>query len=168
MDSGSKALEVSGLMEDQDISSPASTDKNQIEVNLVITDYCMPGMTGYDLLKKIKPPPLIFFLLNLKDGNALVCTDDRCLEGGAEEFFLKPIQVSDMIRLRLYMLKGRLKEQQQSQQQENNITTGSSSSNSNNNNNINKRKAMDGGLSPEKRRLRFSGNSLALVSYEEI
>lgn len=24
------------------------------KVNLVITDYCMPGMTGYDLLKKIK------------------------------------------------------------------------------------------------------------------
>jgi two-component response regulator ARR-A family len=23
-------------------------------VNLIITDYCMPGMTGYDLLKKIK------------------------------------------------------------------------------------------------------------------
>ena len=23
-------------------------------MNLVITDYCMPGMTGYDLLKKIK------------------------------------------------------------------------------------------------------------------
>ncbi|CAL9154338.1 unnamed protein product [Musa hybrid cultivar] len=54
MDSGSKALEVLGLMEDQDISSPASTYKNQIEVNLVITDCCMPGMTGYDLLKKIK------------------------------------------------------------------------------------------------------------------
>ena len=26
----------------------------EVEVNLIITDYCMPGMTGYDLLKKIK------------------------------------------------------------------------------------------------------------------
>lgn len=26
----------------------------ELEVNLIITDYCMPGMTGYDLLKKIK------------------------------------------------------------------------------------------------------------------
>ncbi|CAL9108310.1 unnamed protein product [Musa textilis] len=166
VDSGSKALQVLGLMEGQDISSPASTDKNQIEVNLVITDYCMPGMTGYDLLKKIKGSS------NLKDIPVVIMSSEnvpsrinRCLEGGAEEFFLKPIQVSDMIRLRLFMLKGRLKEQQQSQQQENNITTGGSSSNSNN---INKRKAMDEGLSPEKRRPRFSGNGLALVSYEEI
>jgi len=30
-------------------------DGNQdVAVNLIITDYCMPGMTGYDLLKKIK------------------------------------------------------------------------------------------------------------------
>jgi len=25
-----------------------------VDVNLIITDYCMPGMTGYDLLRKIK------------------------------------------------------------------------------------------------------------------
>lgn len=24
------------------------------KVNLIITDYCMPGMTGYELLKKVK------------------------------------------------------------------------------------------------------------------
>lgn len=37
------------------------------KVNLIITDYCMPGMTGYELLKKIKvtkphPPLLIMYL----------------------------------------------------------------------------------------------------------
>lgn len=26
----------------------------EVEVNMIITDYCMPGMTGYDLLRKIK------------------------------------------------------------------------------------------------------------------
>ncbi|KVH71664.1 CheY-like superfamily [Cynara cardunculus var. scolymus] len=26
----------------------------EVEVNLIIIDYCMPGMTGYDLLKKVK------------------------------------------------------------------------------------------------------------------
>lgn len=25
-----------------------------VEVNLIITDYSMPGMTGYDLLRKVK------------------------------------------------------------------------------------------------------------------
>jgi len=29
-------------------------DNQDVAVNLIITDYCMPGMTGYDLLKKIK------------------------------------------------------------------------------------------------------------------
>jgi two-component response regulator ARR-A family len=29
-------------------------DEQDVAVNLIITDYCMPGMTGYDLLKKIK------------------------------------------------------------------------------------------------------------------
>ncbi|CAN6444052.1 unnamed protein product [Victoria cruziana] len=40
-DSGTKALEYLGV-------------NHEIEVNLIITDYCMPGMTGYDLLKQIK------------------------------------------------------------------------------------------------------------------
>lgn len=31
----------------------------------------------------------------------------RCLEEGAEEFFLKPVQLSDVNKLRPHMLKGR-------------------------------------------------------------
>ena len=31
-------------------------------MNLIITDYCMPGMTGYDLLKKLKVI-FVFFLV---------------------------------------------------------------------------------------------------------
>jgi two-component response regulator (ARR-A family) len=26
----------------------------EVGVNLIITDYCMPGMTGYDLLRRVK------------------------------------------------------------------------------------------------------------------
>lgn len=45
VDSGTKALEFLGLN---------NNDHRDVEVNLIITDYCMPGMTGYDLLRKIK------------------------------------------------------------------------------------------------------------------
>ncbi|VFQ79927.1 unnamed protein product [Cuscuta campestris] len=38
VDSGTKALRV----------------VEEVEVNLIITDYTMPGMTGYDLLREIK------------------------------------------------------------------------------------------------------------------
>lgn len=29
----------------------------EVKVNLIITDYCMPGMTGYDLLTRVKVNP---------------------------------------------------------------------------------------------------------------
>jgi len=35
-----------------------------VDVNLIITDYCMPGMTGYDLLRKIKVRLLGYFSKN--------------------------------------------------------------------------------------------------------
>ncbi|PNX62452.1 two-component response regulator ARR9-like protein, partial [Trifolium pratense] len=58
VDSGTKALKFLGLVEDEvrnekPTSNATETDQ-VVEVNLIITDYCMPGMTGYDLLRKIK------------------------------------------------------------------------------------------------------------------
>ncbi|WOK99093.1 two-component response regulator ORR9-like [Canna indica] len=179
VDSGSKALELLGFREG--ISSPSTPDKNEIEVNLVITDYCMPGMTGYDLLKKIKESS------SLKDIPVVIMSSEnvpsrinRCLEGGAEEFFLKPIQLSDMVKLRPYLQKGKLKDQQpslhQEQEQENNSSSSNSSSSSTDNNGSkNKRKAMDDDddtdddrVLPEKTRPRLSTSNFTLVSYEEI
>lgn len=84
VDSGSKALEFLGLRESNDPNSLETHQvlfffivhlvlfkiynhllvflnvllvfgfKQEVEINLIITDYCMPGMTGYDLLKKVK------------------------------------------------------------------------------------------------------------------
>ncbi|CAD5181402.1 unnamed protein product [Musa acuminata subsp. malaccensis] len=151
VDSGSRALEVLGLSEDLTSSAAVSPAHNEIEVNLVITDYCMPGMTGYDLLKKIKGSS------SLKDIPVVIMSSEnvpsrinRCLEGGAEEFFLKPVQLSDMKRLRPHILKGKSKEQQLQQEEETSNTSISS----------NKRKARDEELSPERRRPRLSNNSL--------
>lgn len=162
VESGSKALELLGLREDQGSTPSVSPNQHEIEVNLVITDYCMPGMTGYDLLKKIKGSS------SLKDIPVVIMSSEnvpsrisRCLEGGAEEFFLKPVQLSDMKRLRPHILKGKsnCKEQQGQQQENNNNINNDSSSN----NSSLKRKAMDEGLSPERRRQRFSNGSLTVV-----
>lgn len=72
VDSGSKALELLGLngggddeeeeeeeeeggLSDEAEDAPSvSSNCREMEVNLIITDYFMPGMTGYDLLRKIK------------------------------------------------------------------------------------------------------------------
>ncbi|KAH7667127.1 two-component response regulator ARR-A family protein [Dioscorea alata] len=138
VESGNKALEFLGLHDEQR-ESPSVSPNNEIEVNLIITDYCMPGMTGYDLLKKVKESS------SLKDIPVVIMSSEnvpsrinRCLEEGAEEFFLKPVQLSDMKRLRPHILKGKMKEPQQQQQQQNNknknLNNNSNNNNSKNNN----------------------------------
>ncbi|XP_020239172.1 two-component response regulator ARR6 [Cajanus cajan] len=49
VESGSMALQYMGLDGDK-----SSIGFDGVEVNLIMTDYSMPGMTGYELLKKIK------------------------------------------------------------------------------------------------------------------
>lgn len=114
VDSGTKALKFLGLVEDEvrnekPHSIAAETDQ-VVEVNLIITDYCMPGMTGYDLLRKIKESN------SLKDIPVVIMSSEnvpsrinRCLEEGAEEFFLKPVQQSDVNKLKPHLLKTKVK-----------------------------------------------------------
>ncbi|PON98838.1 Two-component response regulator [Trema orientale] len=104
VDSGSKALEFLGLHDDDD------DDEAVIPISLIMTDYSMPGMTGYDLLRKIKKSK------SVKDVPVVIMSSenvpsrvDRCLEEGAEEFFMKPVQLSDVRKLKPHMLKGRAK-----------------------------------------------------------
>nr|XP_043610260.1 two-component response regulator ORR9-like [Erigeron canadensis] len=115
VDSGSKALEFLGFHDDQEMSTNEtclSPNINQeVEVNLIITDYCMPGMTGYDLLKKVKKSS------SLKDIPVVIMSSEnvpsrisRCLEEGAEEFFLKPVKISDVHKLKPHMMKTKVKE----------------------------------------------------------
>uniref|UniRef100_A0A7N0VFS1 Response regulatory domain-containing protein n=1 Tax=Kalanchoe fedtschenkoi TaxID=63787 RepID=A0A7N0VFS1_KALFE len=110
VDSGSKALEFLGLNE-CDSSSPSSpstspNNHHDVEVSLVITDYCMPGMTGYDLLKKIKESSLLKNIpVVIMSSENVPARITRCLEEGAEEFFLKPMKLSDVSRLKPHMMK---------------------------------------------------------------
>ncbi|XP_020584612.1 two-component response regulator ORR2-like isoform X2 [Phalaenopsis equestris] len=50
VDNGKKAMDVLGLHEVE--SEPTAINVQSIDI--VLTDYCMPGMTGYDLLKAVK------------------------------------------------------------------------------------------------------------------
>ncbi|XP_030487807.1 two-component response regulator ORR4 [Cannabis sativa] len=122
VDSGTKALEFLGLNtiqeeeENEEVTNfpsfSSTTDHDDhdhdiMEVNLIITDYFMPGMTGYDLLKKVKESK------SLRDIPVVIMSSEnepsrinRCLEDGAEEFFLKPVQLSDVKKLRSHLVKG--------------------------------------------------------------
>ncbi|RLN28861.1 hypothetical protein C2845_PM05G05870 [Panicum miliaceum] len=134
VDSGSKALEFLGIHGDEDSSPPISVHADQLEVavNLIITDYCMPGMTGYDLLKKIKEST------SLRDIPVVIMSSEnipsrinRCLEEGADEFFLKPVRLSDMSRLKPHILKSRCKEHCHQEQHQQSDSDSDSNSDSN-------------------------------------
>ncbi|KAG6603321.1 Two-component response regulator ARR9, partial [Cucurbita argyrosperma subsp. sororia] len=114
VDSGSKALEFLGYDSgNNSIPSLASNHHHhhqEVDVNLVITDYCMPEMTGYDLLKKIKGSKALRNIpVVIMSSENVPARINRCLEEGAEEFFLKPVRLSDVNRLRPHMLKTKLK-----------------------------------------------------------
>lgn len=93
VDSGKRALEI--------LETLGSVSVDAYEINLIITDYCMPGMTGYDLLKRIKGTSA------LKEIPVVIMSSEnvpnrikRCLAEGAEDFLLKPLQPADVKRLR--------------------------------------------------------------------
>ncbi|KAL2514666.1 Two-component response regulator ARR9 [Forsythia ovata] len=108
VDSGVKALEFLGLLDDDNGSIDSTTQNHhKLQVNLIITDYSMPGITGYDLLRKIKEST------SLKNIPVVIMSSENvpsrinsCLEKGAEEFFLKPVQQSDVNKLRPHLLRG--------------------------------------------------------------
>ncbi|KAJ8760907.1 hypothetical protein K2173_021945 [Erythroxylum novogranatense] len=101
VDSGIRALQFLGLDEEKG-SSVDGLDS--LKVDLVITDYCMPGMTGYELLKKIKESSTLREIpVVIMSSENIMARIARCLEEGAEEFLVKPVKLSDVKRIREYM-----------------------------------------------------------------
>lgn len=53
-------MEVLGLLTKEENSSKSGTsDDGHNKIDIILTDYCMPGMSGYDLLKAVKVIKLI-------------------------------------------------------------------------------------------------------------
>ncbi|KAJ7516844.1 hypothetical protein O6H91_21G001100 [Diphasiastrum complanatum] len=94
VESASKALEVLGVVD----GKLPSIQNEAFEINLIITDYCMPGMTGFDLLKKqvaaLKKIPVV-----VMSSENVPNRIKMCLAEGAEEFIIKPVQLEDVKRL---------------------------------------------------------------------
>ncbi|KAG2332294.1 hypothetical protein Bca4012_018118 [Brassica carinata] len=113
VDSGSKALEFLGLRESNESDDPNATSTSpDVEINLIITDYCMPGMTGYDLLKRVKESAAFRSIpVVIMSSENVPARISRCLEEGAEEFFLKPVKLADLTKLKPHMMKTKLKKE---------------------------------------------------------
>ncbi|CAK9322764.1 unnamed protein product [Citrullus colocynthis] len=134
VDSGSKALEFLGLIQEHQHTnfkspspSPSFSSSNnhhqEVEVNLIITDYCMPGMTGFDLLKKVKESTSLRNIpVVIMSSENVPSRISRCLEEGAEEFFLKPVRLCDVNKLKPHMMKTKLMEDQNQEEEETTAT----------------------------------------------
>ncbi|XP_047938979.1 two-component response regulator ORR9-like isoform X1 [Salvia hispanica] len=193
VDSGSKALEFLGWNDENSNEAFFSPKTNQeVEVNLIITDYCMPGMTGYDLLKKIKESAVLRDIpVVIMSSENVPSRINRCLEEGADEFFLKPVRLADVNKLKPHIMKTKTKESQKPENQDDNDEENQESEENNNstsnkqveetqdqlqsespsqqqqtassNNNNSKRKSMDEGVSPDRTRPRYN-NGLTVMS----
>ncbi|OEL20457.1 Two-component response regulator ORR3 [Dichanthelium oligosanthes] len=86
VDSGKRALEVLSL--------------DRSNVHMIITDYCMPEMSGYELLKRLKESAELREIpVVMMSSENLPARIRQCLEEGAEDFLIKPVRASDVSRL---------------------------------------------------------------------
>ncbi|XP_024044662.1 two-component response regulator ARR5 isoform X1 [Citrus sinensis] len=102
VESGTRALQYLGLDGEQ-----SNVGFDALKVNLIITDYTMPGMTGYELLKKIKESSVFREVpVVIMSSEDVLTQIDSCLEEGAEEYIVKPVKLSDVKRLKDHIMRG--------------------------------------------------------------
>ncbi|KAG7030618.1 Two-component response regulator ARR17, partial [Cucurbita argyrosperma subsp. argyrosperma] len=104
-ENGRSALEFLGLSDEHEHEHNNIECGDRSKVNMIITDYCMPGMSGYELLKKIKR------CSRMKEVPVVVVSSEnvptrinKCLEEGAEMFMLKPLKQSDVVKLKCQLM----------------------------------------------------------------
>ncbi|CAJ2664428.1 unnamed protein product [Trifolium pratense] len=108
VESARRALQFLGLDGDGENSDIGF---DGVKVNLIMTDYSMPGMTGYELLKKIKESSVFREIpVVIMSSENVLTRIDRCLEEGAEDFLLKPVKLSDVRRLKEFIMRGEVKD----------------------------------------------------------
>nr|CAD1843638.1 unnamed protein product [Ananas comosus var. bracteatus] len=100
--------EVTGVAEANGVATPhvlavddSSVDRALItgepNVNMIITDYCMPEMTGYDLLKKVKESSELREIpVAIMSSEKVKAREDSCMKEGAVAFLKKPVQRNEV------------------------------------------------------------------------
>ncbi|KAJ1387530.1 Signal transduction response regulator, receiver domain [Sesbania bispinosa] len=98
-ENGPRALEFLGLTSGEQDNATFCCSA-EIQSKFVITDYCMPGMTGYELLKKIKESSVMKEVpVVIMSSENIPTRINKCLEEGAQMFMLKPLKQSDVKKL---------------------------------------------------------------------
>ncbi|CAA7028829.1 unnamed protein product [Microthlaspi erraticum] len=100
-----RALEYLGL---GDQNQHIDALSNGLKVNLIITDYCMPGMTGFELLKKIKESSYLKEVpVVIMSSENIPTRINKCLASGAQMFMQKPLKLSDVEKLKCHLMNCR-------------------------------------------------------------
>ncbi|KAG8372084.1 hypothetical protein BUALT_Bualt12G0029700 [Buddleja alternifolia] len=136
---------------------------------LEVLDYCMPGMTGYDLLKKIKESSYLRNIpVVIMSSENVPSRINRCLEEGAEEFFLKPVRLSDVNKLRPHIMKTKncddVQKPENKENQENEESKEEKQSDNIVINNNKRKSSMDEELSSDGRRPRYNGSFTVMTN----
>ncbi|TVU42649.1 hypothetical protein EJB05_09068, partial [Eragrostis curvula] len=74
------------------------------DVKLILTDYCMPEMTGYDLLMAVKESPKLKHLpVVIMSAESIPSRIKECMDGGAKVYTVKRIKATDIDRILSYI-----------------------------------------------------------------
>ncbi|EOA37104.1 hypothetical protein CARUB_v10010295mg [Capsella rubella] len=106
VESGTRALQYLGLDGDK-----GASNLKDLKVNLIVTDYSMPGLTGYDLLKKIKESSAFREVpVVIMSSENILPRIEECLKEGAEDFLLKPVKLADVKRIKQLIMRNESEE----------------------------------------------------------
>ncbi|KAL7609325.1 hypothetical protein Lser_V15G14492 [Lactuca serriola] len=87
VESGEAALEFLGLTGENDV---------KVDVDLILTDHDMTGISGYELLLELKKSELSNVPVVILSADANEERIKKCMDGGALMFLEKPLQAKDV------------------------------------------------------------------------
>ena len=74
-------------------------EKEYKDIGLILLDWNMPGMNGYEFLKKVKAHnvykkiPVMMVTTETEEGNIV-----RSIQAGAENYMIKPFTIEEMMK----------------------------------------------------------------------